>query len=129
MNQHLNISQSHTKEHNSISTLFLSTNSPIILDKTINNNNNISTKQTILDSKKNYIIIEWIKITDIINHNHNNIAKIKEILNITNTTSTDKQKIRSSKYKMIRSSKSIDSNEINPNSIYKGRNNNEIKKQ
>ena len=49
LNQHLNISQSHTKEHNSISTLFLSTNSPIFINKT----NNIRFK-----GKKNYIIIE-----------------------------------------------------------------------
>ena len=80
LNQHLNMSKSHTKEHNSIRRLFISTNSPIILDKTINNNNNIATKQTILDSKdKNSIQpSNKIKITDDINHNHNNIAKIKD---------------------------------------------------
>ena len=74
------MSKSHTKEHNSIRRLFISTNSPIILDKTINNNNNIATKQTILDSKEKNSIqpSNKIKITDDINHNHNNIAKIKD---------------------------------------------------
>ena len=66
--------------HNSIRILFISTDIPIILGKTINNNNNIATKQTILDSKdKNSIQpSNKIKITDDINHNHNNIAKIKD---------------------------------------------------
>ena len=72
--------------HNSIRILFISTDIPIILGKTINNNNNIATKQTILDSKDKQTIqpSNKTKTTDDINRNHNNITKIKEILNITN---------------------------------------------
>ena len=49
-------------------------------------------------------------------------------MDISNISSIDKQEIQGSNYKMIRSSKSIDSNEINPNSNNKGGNINATKK-
>ena len=66
------------------------------------------------------------KISDDINHNHDNIENKTEILNITNTSSIDKQELRGSKYKVRRSSTSIDFNKTNPKSNSKGRNSNEI---
>ena len=66
------------------------------------------------------------KLSDDINHNHDNIENKIEILNITNTSSIDKQELRGSKYKVRGSSISIDSNKTNPKSNNKRRNSNEI---
>ena len=124
------MSQSHWNKNNIIHTLFTFINLLIKLDKTINKNKNIATKKKISESKfkKSLQRSNNNNITYDINHDYINISKLKEIYKNETTSTIDKHELKGSNYGVAFTSKSIDSNEINPNSNHKGQNNSEIKK-